>query len=41
MMKNKEIKNIEVNNEIILNYQDLYRNSYFRKILMKTYKLKS
>lgn len=40
-MNNKEIKNIEVNNEIILNYQDLYRNSYFRKILMKTYKLKS
>ena len=38
-LNNKELKPIEINEQIIHNLQDLMRNSQFKKILNKTYKI--
>ena len=36
---NKELKSIEINEKIIIHLQDLMRNTQFKKIMNKTYKI--
>ena len=38
-LNNKELKPIEINEKIIHNLNDLMKNSQFKKVLNKTYKI--
>ena len=38
-LNNKELKPIEINEKIIHNLNDLMRNTQFKKVLNKTYKI--